>query len=419
LYRFEGNLSITPLLPNTMQNLSQWLIFGLLFLSGIALLGLALFRRRSENEIDLVGPQRNDNPVKDFRDLGIVEVKPISPTKIVTFQEAPPVQVSAPVVTAPEEKSGTFQAKPLVLSPQTTTKQDIFTPLAQSLKAAIKAHTVLLVSRNEDGFPIEASVSSANQFSKPAELAANIRFFREVGLTDTHPITLNLAKLGLESKDLGYYKNTVSISELAIVPVMKNGVKWGYWIADRLEGNFYSKDLNTMVDYTHLTEDILTEKRALPEIQPDLHQSTNQDTRPRRDIIADAMNQAFYDRKPLTFAMVRIHEEAMRTQTEREVEETESITQATLAQLLGDKGKAEYFGKLIKGVFYFGKVSETEQWAEHVLSVLAQTLAITPDNISIGIVQMRERHREPEDLLDEAKQALIAVHKTGGIALCD
>ena len=401
-----------------MQNLSQWIIFSLLFLSGIALLALALFRRRNEDDIDLQGPQRERNSSKEFRDLGIVEIKPMNANKTVHIQEAPPVHVPIqPVPISEEKKEKTFQAKPLVI--HNNTKQDIFTPLAQALKAAVKAHTVLLVSRAENGFPLEAAASASNQFSKPQSLPPNVRFFREIGLTDTHPVTLNMAKLGLESDDLGYYKNPVQISELAIVPIFKNGTKWGYWIVDRLEGNFFSKDLNTMVDFTKLTEDILAEKRTIPEIQPDLNQNVQQDTRPRRDLILDAMNQAFYDRKPLAFALVRVHEEAMKTQTEREIEETESITQTCLTQLFTDSGKVESFGKLVKGVFYYVNVQQAEQWAEKVLSVLSQSLNITPDNISIGIVQMRERHKEPEDLLDEAKKALIAVHKTGGIALCD
>lgn len=403
-----------------MQNTLQWLIFGILFLSGVALLGLAFFRRKSESEIDWKGPRHDENAEKAMRDLGIVEVKPMGNVKTMSIQEATPVHVPtpepAPAPKPKEEKSSGFQAKPLMLHPNS--KQEVFAPLAQSLKAAIKAHSVFLVSRTEDGFPIEAAYSTSQHFTKSARLAPNARIFREVWTGSQQPITLNMAKLGLDSESLGFYKKQVSISEIAVVPVMKNGIRWGYWVADRAEGNFSSKDLNRMLEFTHLTEDILSEKHATPEIQPDLSIQSH-DNRPRKELIADAMQYAFDTHKPLAFALVRIHDEAMKTQTEREVEETESMMQAGLTQLLGDKGNVEPFGKLIKGVFYFGKVNEAEKWAETVLGALSQSLHIMPDNISIGIVQMRERHRQPEDVLDEAKQALIAVHKTGGIALCD
>ena len=138
-----------------------------------------------------------------------------------------------------------------------------------------------------------------------------------------------------------------------------------------------------------------------------------EEPRPRREIIAEEMEQARAEGRELALAFVYLNRaEAVAERGETEVHAAERALRARLRQAVPE-GRVERFGELTYGVFLTRGRAEAEAWAVALQDELDRASDPLEGGVSVGLALMRGPEQSPAALRENATNALHEAYTTG------
>jgi GGDEF domain-containing protein len=138
--------------------------------------------------------------------------------------------------------------------------------------------------------------------------------------------------------------------------------------------------------------------------------------RPRGEIIAEEMQQARDEGHAMVLALVYLNRaEAVAERGKDEVQGAERALRARLRRALPKKedGRVERFGELTYGVFLRRARAEAEPWAVALQGEMTEAREPLEGGVSVGLAPMRGPEQSPEDLRENATNALREAYTTG------
>ena len=358
-------------------------------------------------------------PEEDLQSLGIMDIRP----KEVSEQPAggsdgAPVDAPRPVAAPPPLKefvTHSFEARPVpakssekAASDATATPRDeeAITLYLRALRAALGAHTVGLLKQEDltSDYRVEILVGDGETVQRDDAFSAEMPLL--TANMARQPVTVQrIGPGGLPPGSLGYSAAPETIREMALAPVPRSSDTDPYFLlADTLRDDHLSQEPapTLLHDFARLLGTLLD--TLMPATTETL-------LRPRREIIAEEMEQARARNQLLALALVYLNR-AEALADEGVVAEAEHLLAARLQQATGHR-RIERFGELTYGVFYDGDLPEVEAWGAQIQQALADETGLLEGGVSIGIALLHDRHQRPEDLRADATEALREAYETG------
>ncbi|MDA0379541.1 MAG: hypothetical protein O2899_08615, partial [Bacteroidetes bacterium] len=135
--------------------------------------------------------------------------------------------------------------------------------------------------------------------------------------------------------------------------------------------------------------------------------------RPRREIIAEEMEQARSMSHPLSLALVYLNRgEALSGDGSADVDSLEKDFALRLRSVAID-ARVERFGELTYGIFYHGAHEGLAHWASGIKEAFPEDDQEFEGGVSVGVVPMQERHSGADDFRSEAAAALHESFQSG------
>lgn len=295
-------------------------------------------------------------------------------------------------------------------------------PFLTTLQTALGAYSVCLfrIDRVASRYRLASIVSRHTQVVSDRSFRFNDFFLSRVL---PEPTLLDLPQDRLKVEDLGYYSDTPSIGQIAIVPVLDGEEVVAFLAADRLSrhGAFTQEACDMLVEAARLLGSLF----RLPSTEaPPLAAQADRGPRlrlvevgrsaPQRDVIGKEMMKARADDHALALALVYLYGDvdAFAARENRTVEEVEENVLRALRELTPN-GRVERFGEMGFGVFHYGEVNEITEWVKRTHETINAYHSPEEGQISIGVAMLSDRHRNPDDLQVDAARALRAAYETG------
>lgn len=420
------------------QPLLYLVAFALLVAAGLL---VTLGMRKRHNDVPETFMQAPEQPDEDLASLGILDIKPrVSGTG----QEAPsedqatageadlpyaePVKSDSPSTTADRSIAATAaqahvagvskartrpkKARIMVSEASSERKADVLVPCLKSLRASLDAHTVCLI-RQEDvplRYDVEVMISqnsyarSGGTYSAKEPMLSGHRALIPVVYPRVGPNGFPKAKLG-------YYHEPINIRQVAIVPVVpKQHDELFLLVVDTLhEDGLEAASVRILLEqYARLVTTILDTLDTSPQAD-----EASGAPRPRREIIADEMEQARTLSHPLSLALVYLNKgEALSGDGVGDVQDLEDQFESRLRSVALD-ARIERFGELTYGIFYHGAHDSLADWASRIKDAFPEEEKIFEGGVSIGVAPFQERHDAADELRSEATAALQESFESG------
>ena len=352
-------------------------------------------------------------PEEDLQSLGIMDIRPKEPSaQPAGSSNGAPIETLHPVEAASslnEFVTSSFEARPVSAQPTEEAAEETATPHGEdalvyylrALRIALGAHTVGLL-RQEDITPdyrVDVLVGAGETMQRDSAFSAETPLLtaREA----RQPVTVQrIGAGGLPPGSLGYSAAPATIREMALAPVPRPSNAEAYFLlADTLRDDHLSQEPapTLLQGFARLLGTLLDTLAPPAEAPP----------RPRREIIAEEMEQARARNQGLALALVYLNRaEAL---DEDDVEKAELLLAARLREAT-EHQRVERFGELTYGVFYDGHPPD---WGEQVQQALAHETGLLKGGISIGIARLQDRHQHPDDFRADATKALSEAYETG------
>lgn len=283
---------------------------------------------------------------------------------------------------------------------------DVLGPCLESLASAISANTVALVREAAEGWTLLAIVSQ-NAYARGASIlpVTSEMPFRatgkgKVGVED-------VSRADWDVTDLKYYRGEIAIREVARVDVQTAADdERVILVADSVRRGVLdsAQCKRLMQQYARLLGTLLDSEVGTP-------------LKPRREIIAEEIQDARVDGRPLALALVLLN----RADEISDRETMEEVEEALIGHLAStsDEIRVERFGDLMAGVFHRSDVEEVEAWAARVQADLAGLAGPLEGGVSVGVAMMTDRHSRPEMLRADAAAALEEAFESGACTILE
>ena len=283
-------------------------------------------------------------------------------------------------------------------------------PYLQALRAALNAHTVCLLKQedialdykvvtlvDEDGPAPTRDTFSAMTPLLTARMAEHAVTIRPVNAED------------LLQSSLGYSDAPEAIRQVALAPVPLHITPDTYFLlADTPRPDLLNQPRARVLlaQFARLLGTLLDSAVPAPV-------STESPLRPRREIIAEEMEQARARNQVLALAIVYLNQaEDIATAGEAAVAEAEDLLRLRLGHA-AHNGRVVRFGELTYGVFYDGHLLEVEAWGTQIQEALSAETGLLEGGVSIGIALLQDRHETPDAFRADATEALREAYETG------
>ncbi|PEN06471.1 hypothetical protein CRI93_09315 [Longimonas halophila] len=144
-----------------------------------------------------------------------------------------------------------------------------------------------------------------------------------------------------------------------------------------------------------------------------------QGPRPRIEIVAEEMEEAYAAEAPLALALVHLNRADMiAEQGQDTVERAEQLLYETLQEAAPNQ-RVERFGELTYGVFHRAHVQDVEEWTLTVHRGMLRATGLLKGGVSIGVTVMGQRHETASDFRGEGMEALHEAYKSGAPVIID
>lgn len=420
-------------------------VFGILLVVGLG--ALVLYKRFERSAIGTrtIPSLPTVPPQQELSALGILEIKPRArradtppaPASVSTPVLSPVVEPVSELITVRDEEAEPEQ-EPVVsverdhsavepdppVSPGSAsapvTRSDgrpDLVALLQAIRASAGGYSVCLV-RQDGGnrYDVVAIVSEDEHVR--AEKSISIHPSLLVEAMELAPVTVK--DIGSEEttwEALGYYRHPVSVRQVAVAPVRVPDDELAYLLfIDALAWRDLDDPWQRLLLGQFAT--LIGTYLASP-LPGDAIQKDRLRIRPRREIIAEEIENARTNELPLSLALIYLNRaEAVAGQGVKALGTAERALQKALQEALLD-GRLERFGELTYGVFHHEEVSDVEAWALSLQEQLAADTEHLAGGVSIGIALLHERHTTPDALRADATEALREAFETGACTIIE
>ncbi len=389
----------------------------------VAILWIRVLQQRHRETATSYPPSTKAPPLpeEDLTSLGIMNIRPKAPSQPPAggpngaSAEAPRPVAARPAPPLKEFVVPAFEARPIAAKASevassdesaTPREQEALVLYMQALRAALGAHTAGLLKQADltPDYWVEILVGDGGTVQRGGAFSAEVPLLTASRARE--PVTVQrIGPGGLPPGSLGYSAAPETIREMALAPVPRASDPDTYFLlADTLRDDHLSQEPapTLLHDFARLLGTLLdTLIPATTETLP----------RPRREIIAEEMEQARARNQLLALALVYLNR-AEALANEGVVAEAEHVLAARLQQATGHR-RIERFGELTYGVFYDGDLPEVEAWGAQIQQALADETGLLEGGVSIGIALLHDRHQRPEDLRADATEALREAYETG------
>ncbi|MBT8401402.1 MAG: hypothetical protein KJO98_13060 [Rhodothermia bacterium] len=333
---------------------------------------------------------------------------PARNSSAIGHQPMPPVRKKADAsrldafVESSHRSSSVFQ----MISVAEDRAPDVLGPCLESLASAINANTVALIRQTVEEWTLVAIVSQ-NAYARGASIlpVTSEMPFRATGKGKV--VVEDVSKADWDVTDLKYYRGEIAIREVARVDVPTSpDDERVILVADSVRRGVLdsAQSKRLLQQYARLLGTLLDAKVGTP-------------LKPRREIIAEEIQDARVDGRPLALALVLLN----RADKISERETMEEAEAALIGHLAGtsDEIRVERFGDLMVGVFHRSDVTEVEAWAARVQADLADLTGPLEGGVSVGVAMMTDRHSRPEMLRADAAAALEEAFESGACTILE
>ena len=364
---------------------------------------------------------------RSLRSDGILEIRPVvrkpAPPEPEPADSSPP---EAPQDAAASGDGAVDHAAPAPdpTAPEPAPVADAAPPrspavaaLLQSARAAVGAQTVALFwhDAEDDTFALDtAEAEPAGAFVLDAldtdhEATQRTGRFRATAALADVPADANVVLSGGALAALGYYADPeATLGHAAAIPVPLADGPVTFLVADRPAEHaaFDTDRLALLVAYAGLLGDLLALDPPT-EWAPNGEPARTGPPRTRREIIAEEMDAARQDGRPLALALVyRADAEEVAAQGARAVEQGERRLRSRIERATPE-GRIERFGELMFGVFMAASGEQIESWAEELHTApLPEGMDGVAPPLHLGAVVMTDLHDDPEAFRAAATRAL-------------
>ena len=289
--------------------------------------------------------------------------------------------------------------------------------LLTSARAALGAQTAALFWHDDedDRFALEepeaepagAFVLDAVATDHPA--VQHSGRFRATAALAGVPVDANVVLSGSALRALGYYPDPeTDLGHAVAIPVPLTAGPATFLVADRPAEHapFPDDRLALLVRYAGLLAELLA-LDAPAEWADGAAPARVGPPRTRREIIAEEMDAARTDGRPLALALVyRADAEDVAAQGSRSVEAAEHQLRSRIEGVTPD-GRVERFGELTFGVFMAASGDQIEGWAEELHTApLPDGMAGDSAPLHLGAVVLTDAHDGPDAFRAAATRAL-------------
>lgn len=300
-------------------------------------------------------------------------------------------------------------------------KAAVFQPYVRALQAATESHSacllvqedVMLSYRIEAAASHNASVRTTGTFETDDALLS-------ASMTQVAVTIQPVGRTGIDPTWLGYYDEPVpDLEQVALAPVPTPSAASTYFLVlDATDTHLAHPRTKKLI--THFADllGLLIESEASPRAPAGpstLDEAADKATapRPRREIIAEEIEEAQRSSLPLALALVHLNRaEALAQESEAVIADAESVLRTRLERS-APRSRVERFGELTYGVFYNGDVADVEPWAERLQDEMESAGGVLAGGVSIGVAMLRAEAQSPDQLRENATEALRMAYETG------
>lgn len=393
---------------------------------------------------------------EELSELGIMEVRPRSEKTSGEGQAPPTAEEEPPASPAPSPPDSPAESRGAPSAPASTAEEtdtdeaavgetaemgsseaaveetaetgsgeaDALTPYLESLRAALDAYTVGLLVQEEVAlrYRIEAIVSQSDRVRTTGTFETEQPLL--TASMSRHAVTIQaVGEDEVTQHQLGYYEEAEAVERIALAPVpAPEGHMTYFLVVDAKSGNRLEarRTQRLLARFAELLGRLLEFERTEPEpesfVDPSVDQAAEKSTeapRPRRDIIAEEMEQARQEARDLALALVYLNRaESIARDGDGAVATAEEALRTQLEQL-APRSRVERFGELTFGVFYSGNAANVEPWAERLQEEMGAASGTLEGGVSIGVALLADRHDDPDVLREDATEALRVAYETG------
>jgi hypothetical protein len=285
-------------------------------------------------------------------------------------------------------------------------REEVVLSTLRALRAAVDATTVALLREETSplGYTVEAIISR-NAFARSGG-----RFAAADPLTKSGqaliPVTHRCnGSGGFDAKRLGYYHEPIAIHEVAFVPMRRQQETY-LLVADTMLDDALGEPeaVRMLSEFARLIQALIGEP------VPAQDGPEGESLRPRREIIAEEMNDARSVNRPLALTLVHLNRSEDLADEDRPA--IELAMEARLRQSASD-GRVERFGELTYGILRQQDIEEIAQWASGLHRSLRNEKGTLNGGVSVGVAMLAERHEGPDELRGDATAALRESFETG------
>lgn len=420
-------------------------LLALALLIGAGLL-LTLNMRRKHRDVPETFMQAPEQPTEDLASLGILDIKPRgeaaaneddpdagdrpeeaveqdaeedrteAPARVsepAPERARPPTAAQAHVAGVSKPRQRRPKARIMVSEASSDATADVLIPCLRSLRASLDAYTVCLL-RQEDvplRYEVEVMVSQNSYARNGGTYSAKEPMLS--GHRALVPVVYpRVGPNGFPKAKLGYYHEPINVRQVAIVPIVPKRIDDLFLlVVDTMnDDGFEAASVRILLEqYARLVSTILDTLDTAGEPAGKAAETP----RPRREIIADEMEQARSLSHPLSLALVYLNRgEALSGDGSADVEPLEESFSDRLRSVAVD-ARVERFGELTYGIFYHGAHEGLAHWASGIKDAFPDDDDEFEGGVSVGVVPLQARHAGADELRSEATAALHESFQSG------
>ncbi|NBB74972.1 MAG: hypothetical protein GVY35_15060 [Bacteroidetes bacterium] len=338
-----------------------------------------------------------------------------APTR--TTQEPEPASATEPADDGSDAPAPEAEDAPAASGEQSES-DPVLQPYLQALRAATESHAACLLVQEDVtlSYRIEAAASRAAALRRTGTFETTDPLL-SANMTQVEVTVQPVGRDGVDPAQLGYYETTPPLAQVAMAPVPTPSAASTYFLVlDATDTHLNHPRAKKLI--THFADllGLLIESETSPRPSPAPDRALDAEDakpRPRREIIAEEIQDAQRRSSPLALALVHLNQsERLAQEGTAVVADAESALRTRLERS-APRSRVERFGELTYGVFYNGDVTDVEPWAERLQEEMDGVGGLLTGGVSIGVAMLREDAQSPKQLRENATEALRMAYETG------
>ncbi|MCY4672623.1 MAG: hypothetical protein OXD43_02460 [Bacteroidetes bacterium] len=323
---------------------------------------------------------------------GIVDIRPITTKYDEIPPETDPVETDATpdlFFNTPRVETPTPQTKKKVRNPL---EKHILVPVLRGMQAALDAHAVGLIQRTDEyNYRVWGTVGLDWKSLRGESFTLRHNLLQESEPAAIHAVGEN----GVPTSRLQYSRTPANITNLGIAAVGQTSYLLLADAAD--ESGLSHPRAKELLEVFGKTLSLMLYKED--------------PNRPRREIIAEEMARARQQGTQLALAITVPQKADILTKSYGDVlSKTEKLFSECLQHAAPDS-RVIKFGEITYGIFIDGQKEQLETWHKDIQIAIKNQGGLLTGGLYVGIARMTKKHKDPDDLRDEATRALVKAYE--------